>query len=99
MADQLPAIQEDGDGAPAPPIPFKAQHRQNRHRFSWAPPKHSFEKSPPAYASLEKVDHLRTIPQIAKRGGWKRLCLIGSVVVLCLVGLIVGLVVGLRKKS
>ncbi|CZS95296.1 hypothetical protein WAI453_011276 [Rhynchosporium graminicola] len=35
---------------------------------------------------------------ISKRGGWKRLAIIAAIVILCLVGLIVGLAVGLRNK-
>jgi hypothetical protein len=42
---------------------------------------------------------LRNNPNIAKRGGWRRLALITLVAVLSLVGLIVGLVIGLRYKN
>jgi hypothetical protein len=50
----------------------------------------------------EKEKHLASLrnnPSIAKRGGWGRLALVALVAALSLVGLIVGLVVGLRIKN
>jgi F0F1-type ATP synthase membrane subunit c/vacuolar-type H+-ATPase subunit K len=35
---------------------------------------------------------------IAKRGGWKKLLVLGIVAALCIVGLVVGLVFGLRNR-
>jgi hypothetical protein len=43
--------------------------------------------------------NLRNNPNIAKRGGWKRLALIALMITLSLVGLIVGLVIGLKNNS
>jgi hypothetical protein len=50
----------------------------------------------------EKFSALRTYrnhKQIAKRGGWKRLAIIGVVVLSLIIALAVGLALGLRKKS
>ena len=50
----------------------------------------------------EKEKHLASLrnnPSIAKRGGWRRLAFITLVAALCLVGLIVGLVVGMRAQN
>jgi hypothetical protein len=52
--------------------------------------------------SHDKEKHLASLknnPNIAKRGGWRRLALTALVVALCLAGLIVGLVIGLRVKN
>jgi hypothetical protein len=94
----LSAILEDGDD-PAPPVPLRAQNRPlNKHFELGTPPKHNFERPPPAYSYFdgikgpngEKLADLRNNKHIARRGGWKRLALIALIVVLCLVGLVVG---------
>jgi hypothetical protein len=36
---------------------------------------------------------------IAKRGGWKKLLVISIIAALCIVGLVVGLVFGLRNRN
>ncbi len=46
----------------------------------------------------EKLEDLRNNAYVARRGGWKRICLIALVVIACIVALAVGLAVGLHKK-
>lgn len=45
------------------------------------------------------IGGIRNRKQIAKRGGWKRLTLIIAIALLCLIGLIVGLAVGLTQRN
>lgn len=103
--NRLSAIAEDGD---APAIPPKAAHRPVSRRFGLgSPPKHDHESPPPPYTSFadvlgpngEKFNDVRNNKHIARRGGWKRLCIIGFVAAVVLVGLVVGLVVGMRHKG
>ncbi|KAH8755223.1 hypothetical protein F5882DRAFT_49824 [Hyaloscypha sp. PMI_1271] len=97
-----------------PPIPARASNRPApkhfalgtlpRHRYD-SPPTHSHfsfddegerpnaEKLPAARAGVLSNKH------IVKRGGWKRLLIIGIIIVLCIVGLVVGLVFGLRNRQ
>jgi hypothetical protein len=96
-----------------PPIPPRASNRPRHKIFaSGAPPKLNYEGSPPAYTHFdvdvegpngEKLADVRkgilNNKHIARRGGWKRLALIALIATLCIVGLIVGLVVGLRKRN
>ncbi len=42
---------------------------------------------------------IRNNKQIAKRGGWKRLALWATIISCCLVGLVAGLVIGLRNRN
>jgi hypothetical protein len=72
----------------------------------------NYERSPPAYSHFdvdvegpngEKLADVRkgisNNKYIARRGGWKRLALLALIAILCIVALIVGLVVGLRKRD
>jgi len=109
----LPAILEDGNDS-SPPIPAKAQHRPATSRFVVGDQGHDLfdsSPSPPAYSALsgivgpngEKLEEVRenrflNNKHIAKRGGWRRLCFIAVIAIICIVGLVVGLVVGLKKK-
>src|SRR5271170_4915164 len=105
----LPAISEDGQDFAITPDP-RANPRTPPARPPWA---RNPIASPLSYKSISSdgrgsdIDHdkekhlasLRNNPSIAKRGGWRRLALIALVAVLCLVGLIVGLVVGMRNQN
>jgi hypothetical protein len=104
----LPPISEDGSS-----IPPRAWNRPPHKIFALgAPPKLNCEGSPPVYSHFdvdvegpngEKLADVRkgisNNKHIARRGGWKRLALIALIAILCIVGLIVGLVVGLRKRN
>jgi hypothetical protein len=98
----------------APPVPPRAWNRPSHKQFGLvAPPVLSFDRSLPAYNQFddtglegpngEKLVELRngigSNKHIAKRGGWKRLALIALIAILCIIALVVGLVVGLRKKN
>lgn len=52
----------------------------------------------PGDRNAEKLEHLRNNPQIAKRGGWKRLALCIILLVVVVIAIVVGVVVGLKKK-
>ena len=100
---RLSVIAEDGV---LPQAPGKSRNNRTFSR-GWAfnPPRHSFEESPPNYSFWdvtgpkgEKLTDVRNNKYIARRGGWRRICLITLVVVAMLVALAVGLGVGLRKK-
>lgn len=110
QSTSLPAISEDSADFIAPPVPVapsrynvQSQLRDNPRIGS---PVNGAYSSFSDTSSLggttkigeEKVVGIRDNEQIAKRGGWKRLALIALVVTICLVGLIVGLVVGLRNR-
>ncbi|MCJ1301538.1 hypothetical protein MMC08_004339 [Hypocenomyce scalaris] len=103
---RLSVIVEDGD-AHVRTVPPKAYHRPfSRNWYLGDPPRHSYEKSPPAYRvwnkpgpRREKLADVRNNKFIARRGGWKRLLILALVIVAVLVALIVGLVLGLRKKK
>ncbi|KAI9682282.1 MAG: hypothetical protein M1817_000336 [Caeruleum heppii] len=97
---------ENGDApSPSPPIPPKASHRPYARRFLGSPPRFGHESPPPPYSPYssvtgpngEKLSDVRNNKFIARRGGWKRLCLIIGALILAL-ALGVGLGVGLRKK-
>jgi hypothetical protein len=47
----------------------------------------------------KRLNELRENPQIAKRGGWRRLALVAGIMVLCIAGLVAGLVVGLKRNN
>lgn len=108
---RLSVIAEDGDAQPVPPvppIPPRASNRPLGRRFHLGdPPRHSYEKSPPPYSVWqsvtgpkgERLADVRNNKYVARRGGWKRLCLVAFGVTALLAGLIVGLVVGLRRKN
>jgi hypothetical protein len=96
-----------------PPVPPRAWNRPEHKVFGLgAPPRLNFEGSPPEYSQFdsagvegphgEKLSDVRKgiyhNKHIAKRGGWLRLALIALIALLCIVGLVVGLVIGLRNK-
>ena len=101
---RLSIIEEDGD---IPPMPPKAHHRPFHRRWNLGdPPRFSFETPPPKYSVWdekgpkgEKLSDIRNKKYIARRGGWRRICLIALVIIAIIVALTVGLVVGLRKKN
>ncbi len=104
---RLSVIAEDGYVQPVPPIPPKAANRPLGRRLHLGdPPRHSFEKSPPPYSVWtsvtgpqgERLVDVRNNKYVARRGGWRRLCVVALVVIALLVGLIVGLVVGLQRN-
>ena len=94
-----------------PPVPPRALHRPAHKVFGLGPPPRlNFEGSPPEYTQNdagvtgphgEKLSDVRkglyNNKYIARRGGWKRLAVIGLIAILFIVGLVVGLVVGLRN--
>ncbi|KAG4435272.1 hypothetical protein IFR05_009232 [Cadophora sp. M221] len=98
-----------------PPVPPRAWNRPGHKNSAFgAPPALNFDGSPPPYTHFdsstevegprgEKLSDLRrgleNNKHIAKRGGWKRLAITAVVSILCLVGLVVGLVVGMRENK
>lgn len=100
---RLPIIEED---RPALAAPQKTHNRPFSRRFLGEPPRYSSGHSPPKYAlwdvtgpNGEKFEDLRNNAYVARRGGWKRVCLVALVVVAILLALIVGLAVGLGMKK
>ena len=100
---RLSVIAEDGV---LPAVPEKSRNNRTFSR-GWAfnPPRHSFEDSPPKYSFWdvtgpkgEKLTDVRNNKYIARRGGWRRICVIFLVIVAAIVALAVGLGLGLRKK-
>lgn len=102
---RLSIIAEDGDLPPRPPA--NTHHRPFSRRWNLGdPPRPSFETSPPKYALWdvtgpkgEKLADVRNNKFIARRGGWRRTCLIALILAAAVVALVVGLVVGLRNRS
>ncbi|KAI9751737.1 MAG: hypothetical protein M4579_005928 [Chaenotheca gracillima] len=105
---QLSVILEDDASPPSPSKPPRVAHRPFPRLFTSPESLDSdHEHPPPPYSSLagvigpkgEKLLDVRNRRQIARRGGWKRLCIISLVLIAIIVGLVVGLVVGLHKKN
>ena len=103
---RLSIIDEDHPSPPhgSPPQP-KAQNRPFNRRFIGEPPRYSSGHSPPRYTFWavtgpkgEKLEDLRNNAYIAKRGGWKRMCVIAWLIIILVVGLAVGLGVGLSRR-
>ncbi|KAL8806149.1 MAG: hypothetical protein Q9182_001550 [Xanthomendoza sp. 2 TL-2023] len=102
---RLSIIEEDS--ASHPPIPPRAHHRPFHRRWNLGdPPRSSFESPPPKYSVWdtmgpkgEKLGDVRNNKHIARRGGWRRICLILLILLTLVVGLAVGLSIGLRKKN
>lgn len=102
---RLSVIAEDGA---TPAVPGNPPRNNRTFSRGWAfgnPPSHSFEKPPPQYSFLdvtgpkgEKLTDVRNNRHIARRGGWRRICLIALVVLAVIVALAVGLGVGLHKN-
>ncbi|KAL8688815.1 MAG: hypothetical protein Q9218_005366 [Villophora microphyllina] len=102
---RLSIIEEDGD---IPPLPAKAHHRPFHRRWNLGePPRFSYESPPPKYSVWdatkgpkgEKLGDVRNNKHIARRGGWRRICLIAILLVATVVALVAGLVVGLHRKN
>ncbi|KAI4171153.1 MAG: hypothetical protein LQ348_006984 [Seirophora lacunosa] len=101
---RLSIIEEDAD---IPPLPAKAHHRPFHRRWNLGdPPRISFEIPPPKYSVWdatgpkgEKLSDVRNNKHIARRGGWRRICLIAFLLIALIVGLTVGLTIGLRKRD
>ena len=109
---RLSIIDEDNPSPPQqpdplPPRPTKTSHRPFHRRFGIGePPKYEGESSPPGYTFWdvtgprgEKFEDIRNNPYIARRGGWKRLCLIFWVLLVIIIALSVGLGVGLANNK
>lgn len=103
---RLSIIAEDGVAHPRPSQ--NTHHRPFSRRWNLGdPPRHSFEVPPPKYAlwdvtgppKSDKLADVRNNKHIAKRGGWRRTCLIALLVTAVVVALVVGLVVGLRNRA
>ena len=102
---RLSIIEEDANYAPLPPSsPPKTHNRPFHRRFLGEPPRYS-GRSPPTYSLWdvtgpkgEKFEDLRNNAYVARRGGWRRICLVAAIAMACIVALVVGLVVGLHKK-
>ena len=103
---RLPIIEEDH---PSPPLPIEAPPRTHNRPFSQRfrsnPPRYSDKNGPPSYTFLDVIgpkgetfEDLRNNKFIARRGGWKKLCIIGFLIVLIVIGLAVGLAVGLTQR-
>lgn len=92
----------------APPIPARALNRPQRE-YLWGLSHPARVESPPQYLNIadaegpkgEKLADVRRAiannKHLAKRGGFKTLTLLILLAVLCIAGLVVGLVVGLRN--
>jgi hypothetical protein len=91
-----------------PPIPTRAWNRPQRE-YLWGISHPARVESPPPYVDIadaqgpkgEKLADVRRAiannKHLAKRGGFKTLALFLLFVSLCIVGLVVGLIVGLRN--
>ena len=103
--DRLSTIMENADAPLPPPTPPAASHRpQNRRWQLGSPPAFRFESPPPPYIEDmgphgEKLSDVRNNKYIARRGGWKRLCILLIILLAVVIALAVGLGVGLKKKS
>ena len=103
---RLSIIAEDSSATALPPRPPPQTHnRPFGRRFLGDPPRYSNGPAPPKYSLWdvtgpkgEKFEDLRNNAYVARRGGWRRICLIALIVIACIVALVVGLVVGLKKK-
>lgn len=101
---RLSVIVEDGS---IPPIPPKTHNRPFSRRWNLGePPRHSFEKSPPKYSVWdvtgpkgEKLLDVRNNKYIANRGGRWRICIILLAMTAIVVALVLGLIIGLRKRN
>ncbi|KAF6226514.1 hypothetical protein HO133_009380 [Letharia lupina] len=102
---RLSIIEEDANYVSLPPTsPPKTHNRPFHRRFLGEPPRYS-GRSPPTYTLWdvkgpkgEKFEDLRNNAYVARRGGWRRICVVAVILIACLVALVVGLAVGLHKK-
>ncbi|KAI9893882.1 MAG: hypothetical protein M1814_005435 [Vezdaea aestivalis] len=106
--DNLSVIMENGDDPAPPPIPPKASGRTPHRRIPIGfPPSRRGLDPPPPYSVYEgvrgpkgeRLNDLRNNKFVAKRGGWKRFCLIALIASTIIAGLVVGLVVGLWNRD
>ncbi|KAL9125508.1 MAG: hypothetical protein Q9217_005295 [Psora testacea] len=103
---RLSIIEEDNPSPPlTSPPPPKAHNRPFSRRFLGEPPGYSSGQCPPRYTFWdvtgpkgEKFEDLRNNAYIAKRGGWKRICIVGWFIVILAIALAVGLGVGLSQR-
>ncbi|KAI9853109.1 MAG: hypothetical protein M1838_001610 [Thelocarpon superellum] len=102
---RLEVIMEHAESPPASPV--KSHHRPSMRRLGLAGYASSLAEAPPPpyspYTDVigpngEKLHEMRNNKYIAKRGGWKRLCVILAIALMIIVGLAVGLSLGLQKK-
>ncbi len=105
LDNRLSIIAEDSNNPPPLPPVQQTHNRPFSRRFLGEPPRYRDGKEPPKYSLWdvtgpkgEKFEDLRNNAYVARRGGWKRICLVAFLVIACIVALVVGLVVGLRKK-
>lgn len=95
------------DGVVPPRAPATTYHRPFSRRWNLGdPPRPSFETPPPKYAATdvaeptgEKLIDIKNNKYVARRGGWRRTCLIALMLAAAVIALVVGLVVGLRNKA
>jgi hypothetical protein len=113
VSSSLPAISEDGDSFESRDSTVPAIPARSLKRIAVGPPRLSVLDCPPSYwedgnsindgKDAEKAsrwrDEVINNRHVVKRGGWVRFCLIALVLLMCTVGLVVGLVFGLRKKA
>ena len=103
---RLSIIAEDSNNPPVPPPVHQTHNRPFHRRFLGEPPRYRVGREPPKYTLWdvtgpkgEKFDDLRNNAYVARRGGWKRICVIAFLLIACIVALAVGLAVGLNKKK
>ncbi|KAG9235932.1 hypothetical protein BJ875DRAFT_494615 [Amylocarpus encephaloides] len=98
---------------PIPSVPPRSAKRaSNRNFVAVRPPRFNYQSPPPSYweddtsieaGGNEKFSKFRrrvvNNEHVAKRGGWLRLGIIALVLILCILGLVVGLTIGLRNKK
>lgn len=95
----------------SPPIPPRSLKRPSHGNFKESglsyfthhTPSSSWEDDSIEGHDSEKLAQLRrdvvNNKHVAKRGGWLRLCLVLGILSSCVIGLAVGLVFGLKKRS
>lgn len=92
---------------PLPPRPVRTSHRPLHRRFGLGEhPKYEGGGGPPGYSSEdvlskrgEKLQQIRNNPFIARRGGFRRICLIFLILLVIILALSIGLGVGLSKNK
>ena len=106
--NRLSIIAEDENQVPVSasnPKLIRTSNRSHHRKWSDQPPRHSFEASPPKYDVFNENQRKRRFfgwrnsPQIAKRGGWKRLLVLALVLLAIVIALAIGLGVGLTRQN
>ena len=104
---RLSIIEEDhaSSSPPISPLHPKTHNRPFSRRFLGEPPRYSSGHSPPRYTFWEvtgpkgeKFEDLRNNAYVARRGGWKRICLFVWLIIILVLALAIGLGVGLSKN-